>query len=100
MYKKVSDFNKKFKLKQNPNIRMHDISSEAGEMAKEVIKCQDYGRKKFELSEALEMEVGDLIYSLLSFAQENGIDPEVALDRVLVKYQKRFSSWGNIGSGK
>lgn len=100
MFKKVIEFNKKFGLKQNANIRMLDISSETGEMAKEVIKCQNYGKKVFSISEELEMELGDIIYSVYSFAHENGIDPATALDKVLAKYEKRFSNNGQIGSGR
>ena len=45
-------------------------------------------------------ELGDVLYSLLSLAEESGVDAETALDRVLAKYKKRIESSDNMGSGR
>ncbi len=100
MQNKVREFNEKHQKDLNVNIRMLDIVSEAGELAKEVIKGQYYGEKSFEITPNFESEIGDMLYSLLSLANEVNIDAEKALENVLKKYDDRFSNKGNIGSGK
>jgi NTP pyrophosphatase (non-canonical NTP hydrolase) len=35
-----------------------------------------------------EMEVGDILFALLAYATERGIDVETGLDRAVVKHQK------------
>lgn len=94
----VKQFNEKFRSPLDPNTRMLDIQSEVGELSKEVIKCEAYGTKPFEKNENLELEVGDVLYSIISFALENGIDPKVAVEKVIEKYKKRFEEKGHIGS--
>ena len=98
MEKLVKDFNEKYMRKLPANIRMLDITSEVGELAKEVIKCQDYGETEFKTSPDLKMELGDCLYSLISFAFECDIDPADALSEAIEKYQKRFTKKGHIGS--
>ena len=98
MEKLVKDFNEKYMRKLPANIRMLDITSEIGELAKEVIKCQDYGETEFKTSPDLKMELGDCLYSLISFAFECDIDPAGALSEAIEKYQKRFTKKGHIGS--
>ena len=95
----VKNFNEKYSKPLSPNIRMLDITSEAGELAKEVIKSQDYGNSNFARTDNLEMELGDLLYSTISFALENNIEPKQALQKAINKYEQRFiSKKGNIGS--
>ena len=46
------------------------------------------------------MELGDAIYSLLSFAIENGIDPKEVLKSAIEKYENRMIKKGHIGCQK
>ena len=46
------------------------------------------------------MELGDVIYSLLSFAIENGIDPKEVLKSAIEKYENRMIKKGHIGSNQ
>ena len=39
---------------------------------------------------ALEEEFGDILFSLINFARYKGIDPETALERVNLKFKRRF----------
>ncbi len=39
---------------------------------------------------ALEDEFGDILFSLINFARYKGIDPETALERVNLKFKRRF----------
>lgn len=40
--------------------------------------------------EALEDEFGDILFSLINFARYKGIDPETSLERVNLKFKRRF----------
>ena len=47
--KLVKDFNEKYMKPPSPDIRMLDIQSGIGELAKEVVKSEDYGKADFKL---------------------------------------------------
>ncbi len=96
----VKNFNEKFMEPLNPNIRMHDIVSEIGEMAKEIIKSQEYGNKDFELTDEMVLEYGDALYSMISFGLENNIDIKGTLNKIIEKYENRFAKKGHIGSNE
>lgn len=103
MQKKVKDFNNNKGVHSKAmsiSARLMDIGSELGELEKEYLKCTKYGSKDFEISQDFIMEYGDLLYSLLSLANELKIDANGALSIVLEKYQKRINDKGNMGSGK
>lgn len=103
MQNKVQEFNKLRNChteKMPVSARVLDIQSEVGELAKEVLKNTKYGTKDFVLSDDFELELGDVLYSLLSLADETGVDAEASLDRVLAKYKKRIENNDNMGSGR
>ena len=79
--------------------RLLDIESELGELSKEYLKCSKYGTAKFEKNDDFELEFGDVLYSLLSLAEETGIDSDIALSKVLKKYQARIDKNKSMGSG-
>ena len=79
--------------------RILDIESELGELGKEYLKCSKYGTKDFVMNDDFILEYGDVLYSLLSLADEAGIDSNEALDRVLKKYQDRINKNKSMGSG-
>lgn len=98
MVSMIKEFNKRLGGSLDASTRMMDISSEAGELAKEVIKSTGYGERGFSKTNGVEMEVGDLLYSTITFALENGIDPTGAVERVILKYENRINMKGNMGS--
>ena len=101
MQKKVEEFNnsKTCHLKPMPvYARLMDIQSEMGELVKEYLKGSKYGTADFILHDDFELEFGDLLYSLLSLAQETKIDAEKCLDRVIEKYKARIEKSNNMGS--
>lgn len=103
MQKKVKDFNDARTCHRTPlpvYARVMDIQSEMGELAKEVLKNSKYGTKDFVLSEDFKMEFGDVLYSLLSLANETGIRAEESLQMALDKYRKRMEEKGDFGSGR
>ena len=97
---KVNDLVKKYDLENSVEIRFIDLVSEVGELGKEILKGNDYGKKDYCNTENLESEIGDVLFSLICVANDLNIDLKQALDEVLKKYEDRFSKKGNIGSGR
>ena len=77
--------------------RVLDTMSELGEVAKEILKMSDYGRKPVEYREEIKSELGDVLYSLITIANTFDIDLEDALKQVIEKYEKRLKK-GSAGS--
>ena len=94
---KVKNFCDQHNLSTSSEARFLDIVSELGEMAKEILLYSDYGKKTIDHSARLEEEVGDIIFSLIALSNSLDIDMEVALDKVLKKYELRAHN-GSIGS--
>lgn len=99
MQEKVNELIKKYNLESSTEIRYIDLVSEVGELGKEILKGNDYGNKEFVATDNLESEIGDTLFSLICVANGLNIDLNVALENVLKKYEDRFSTKGNIGSG-
>ena len=76
--------------KMDPISRMLDISSEVGELSKEILKSTKYGEKEFIMTDAFEEEYGDVLYSLLSMGLENNIDIEDIMKKTIKKMNSRF----------
>lgn len=100
MQEKVNEVMKKYHLESSTEVCMIDLVSEVGELGKEVLKGDDYGRKGFLITDNTESELGDVLFSLICLANNMHISLETALENVLLKYEKRFNDKGNIGSGK
>ena len=97
---KVDELIKKYNLESSVEIRFIDLISELGELGKEILKGNEYGKKDLCNTENLESEIGDTFFSLICVANGLNIDLQNALDNVLNKYENRFSNNGNIGSGR
>lgn len=95
--KKIQDFCDKHNLVSPPEHRVMDVMSELGEVAKEILKMSNYGRKPFHYKEELKSELGDLLFAIIALANSFNIDLEEALDIVLKKYETRLKK-GTIGS--
>lgn len=98
--KKIRDFNTKYSLGGSIETRFIDLSSEVGELGKEILEGTNYGEKEFSRTDNLESEFGDVLFSLISAANCVGINLDVALEKVLNKYENRFNEKGHIGSEK
>ncbi len=97
---RVKRLAEKYNLGGSAEIKYIDLTSEVGELGKEILNSSDYGAKEFTATENLESELGDVLFSLIQVANELGISLDAALEKVLVKYEDRFTSSGNIGSGE
>ena len=102
MQNQVKEFNQKYRSLGglSPENRILDIQSELGELSKEVLKSTNYGKTKFQTTEDFVMEFGDTLYSILCLANETNIDAKEALEKVLNKYESRFSKKGTFGSAE
>lgn len=101
MQNSVRNFNEKNKNKDMTiGARLLDIQSELGELAKEYLKSTDYDTKKFALTKDFKMEFGDVIYSMLSLANEVGLSSQECLNMVREKYQSRIDKNNSFGSGR
>ncbi|MEM5871838.1 MAG: MazG nucleotide pyrophosphohydrolase domain-containing protein [Candidatus Aenigmatarchaeota archaeon] len=94
---KIKKFCKEHNLESPAEHRVLDALSELGEVAKEILKMSDYGRKPLKYREELKFELGDLLYSIITIANSFDIDLEEALNMVLEKYEKRLEK-GSVGS--
>lgn len=96
----VAEFSGKCGLASDPVVRFLDFSSELGELSKELLKSSGYGERELCVTQAMEEEAGDCLFSLLAFCNAAGIDGEKALSGVLQKYEERFEKTGQTGSGR
>lgn len=97
LQKKVRNFCQSNNLNSSIEHRMLDLTSEVGELAKELLKISNYGSKPIEFKPEFQEELGDVFYSLITVANYFNIDMSNALEEALKKYQKRAEK-GNIGS--
>jgi len=95
--KKVQVFCEKNSIIGSPESRLLDTISELGELAKEVLLASDYGKNTLKNNEKLELEIGDLIFSIITLSNSLEVNIENALDRSLKKYNKRLAN-GRLGS--
>lgn len=78
--------------------RLLDLSSELGEVSKEVLKSSDYGATEAVTSPKMAEEIGDLLFCAHALAIECGLDPDERLGAALRKYETRQREKGHIGS--
>ena len=103
MQKKVKDFNDNRTCHKKPMpvyARILDIESEMGELAKEYLKHSRYGTEEFELTESFKEEFGDVLYAIISLANEVDINCGECLDIALNKLKTRMVNNNTMGSGK
>lgn len=100
LQKLVYELVEKHNLEISPELRYLDLTSEVGEVGKELLKGSNYGKEEFQKTDNLELELGDTFFSLICIANSLNLDLEKALLKVLEKYQNRFSEKGSIGSEK
>ncbi|MBQ9792946.1 MAG: MazG-like family protein [Clostridia bacterium] len=101
MQQKVKDFNNNLPCHKKPmpiEARLLDIQSELGELSKEYLKSTKYGTENFALSNDFKLEFGDVIYSLLSLANEANINAEECLNLVIEKYKNRLIKNNDLGN--
>ena len=94
----VAQMTEKYNLEISPELRYIDLTSEVGELGKEILLSTEYGKNQFCATDNLESEIGDTLYSLICIANSLDINLSNALIKVIQKYEQRFFEKGNIGS--
>lgn len=89
---RVGAFVEKHGLETDIAHRLLDAVSELGEVAKEVLKGSRYGSQPFTPTENWELELGDVLFSLICVANLTGTDLEAAVGRALKKYEQRIAA--------
>jgi NTP pyrophosphatase (non-canonical NTP hydrolase) len=95
----VHAFSTEYRLNCSPQVRVLDLVSEVGELAKEVLKGSSYGSVPFTPGEAWSEEIGDVVFSLIALANSTGVDLGDALTLAMAKYASRIEEYGDAGSG-
>ena len=88
--KKVQLFYKKNNLSSSVEHRVLDVVSELGELSKEILKASSYGKSSYVSNEKIKLELGDVLFSLITLANSLDVNLDVALEAVLKKYEKRI----------
>ena len=83
MQSKVKRFIEQHSLSCPVQSRYIDLTSEVGELGKELLKASDYGKRSPVLTAEATEEAGDCLFSLLALMNELGIDAQEALNAVL-----------------
>jgi NTP pyrophosphatase (non-canonical NTP hydrolase) len=95
---RVARFVAEHDLEAGVEIRLLDLLSELGEVAKEVLKGNQYGTSALVQTEAWEEELADVFFALICLANTTGVDLNRGLQKVLEKYALRVQTKGNPGS--
>ena len=95
----VADFLARHDMDADPAYRVLDLTSEVGELAKDVNESTDYGESPDDVAVNSD-ELGDALFALLALAESLDVDAESALDEALAKYRARIEETGSAGSGE
>lgn len=98
MQEKVRRFLDTHGMACGPEHRYMDMTSELGELGKELLKATRYGQKPFTPQPGCEEEMGDCLFSLLALCCEMGLDASKTLYAALKKYEARYALYGHTGS--
>ena len=94
----VSKMVEDYSLEISPEMRFIDLTSEVGELGKDILKGNSYGKRQCEKTMNFEDEIGDVLFSLICIANTMEVDLESSLNHTLAKYKKRFEEKSNTGS--
>jgi NTP pyrophosphatase (non-canonical NTP hydrolase) len=95
---RVAEFVNEFSLDLTVQMRLLDLNSESGELAKEFLKATSYGQKEFHTTPEWDQELGDVYFALLALADKGGTDLESALDSAMERYKNRVHEHGMAGN--
>ncbi|MDR7522106.1 MAG: MazG nucleotide pyrophosphohydrolase domain-containing protein [Armatimonadota bacterium] len=96
----VARFVEAHRLERSLQVRLLDIASEVGELAREGLTGTRYGRDPFHPSAAWASEVGDALFALICLANASGVDLQASLEGAMAKYRRRLAERGSPGSGR
>ena len=102
LQKSIDEFTRQNNLLTSTESRLLDLTSEVGELCKARLKATNYGRWQHHDGPPFGWidELGDVFYSLICLANQDGVDLEMALERALKKYHDRIEKRGSPVSGR
>ena len=95
---RVREFHDEHDVQGEPEYQLLDLASEVGELAADACSSTGYGVGDGDVHVVLD-EIGDALFSLLSFANSLDVDADAALDEALEKYERRIEATGDPSSG-
>lgn len=95
---RVAEFVHTHQLEANVETRLLDLSSEVGELAKEALKANHYGRSVFAPNAAWVGELADVFFAVVCLANSTQVNLDEALNGALEKYHTRLAARGEAGS--
>lgn len=98
LQQRVDKFLQQHRLEAAPEVRVLDLVSEVGEVAKEVLRSSAYGRSPFRPGEGWGEELGDALFALVCVANATGVDLEAGFEDAMAKYEARLEGRGDAGS--
>lgn len=94
----LKDFIAKHHLETQPAFSLLDIMSELGEVAKELLKGTDYGRRPGDADAArMREEIGDLMFAVAYLSTLYDVDPEAAMWDSVRKFERRLEPGATAG---
>ena len=87
-----------YSLGADPMPRFADITSEIGELGKELVKSSNYGTQPVVVTDGIKMEFGDVLFCLALFANEMGVCMDECFKMTQAKMKQRFDEKGCIAS--
>ena len=87
----LQEFINKYHLETQPAFSLLDIMSELGEVAKELLKSTDYGRRPGDADPVrMREEIGDLMFAVAYLSTLYDVDPEAAMWESVRKFERRL----------
>ncbi len=91
----LKEFIAQYHLETQPAFSLLDIMSELGEVAKELLKATDYGRRPGSANaERMREEIGDLMFAVAYLSTLYDVDPEAAMWDSVRKFERRLQRGG------
>lgn len=100
LQEQIQGFVRNYDLNEDIPSRVLDLSSEVGEVAKEVLNGTNYGDHAFVMTPKFEEELGDVLFEILCIANAADIDLANAIHGTILKMKHRIERNGHPGSGK
>ncbi|MBN1659963.1 MAG: MazG-like family protein [Anaerolineae bacterium] len=95
---RVHAFLARHHLAHTPETHALDLASEVGEVSKALLEATHYGQRRAVAGPALESELGDAFYALVTLAESLDVDLSAALDAALARYEARIAATGHSGN--
>lgn len=98
LQKTAAELSREYNLSCPIIARYTDLTSEVGELGKEILLGSNYGNDELKITDDTSKEIGDVLFSLAMLANSLNLDLEECFSDTVEKYRKRFGQTGQVGS--